>query len=415
MFENKRYGVIGEHLAHSRSKEIHARFGYDYSVNELKPEELGDFVQHSGYDGFNVTIPYKKAVMPYLSRIDAYAAACGAVNTVVKEPYGYVGYNTDVFGLVYMIKSAGMSLQGKKTLILGKGGAALAAYAAAKELNAAEILFITRGGADNFGNLERHSDAEIIINATPVGMYPNAGESAVDLSVFDKPSAAVDLVYNPLKTAFIFQAELLGIPYVSGLKMLVAQAKYAAELFTGEAYLDSVIEEIYRDMYFEASNIVLIGMPSSGKTEIGKLLAEKTGKAFADTDEVIERDTGITIPEIFRTQGEAAFREYERRVIDEYGRMSGRIISTGGGSVTVSGAYSALKQNGIAVHLVRDKAKVDPTGRPLLSEPGAYERLGAVRMPAYKRFADVTVSNDGEKEKTVEEILKKAKAFIAEQ
>lgn len=399
-----KFCLIGGRLGHSYSALIHSEFGYGYDLVELKPDELEGFCRFGGYDGFNVTIPYKKEIMRYLDIIDSGAQEAGAVNTVVRRGGKLIGYNTDVAGMEYLLKSSGISLNGKKVLILGSGGTSETAKAVCARQNALEIVVVSRNGEDNYQNIFKHYDAEAIINTTPVGMYPENGKTPLDIGPFNNLLYVVDAVYNPLKTALVFDAEERGIKCSSGLKMLIAQAKFSRDLFLGDAAADGEIERIYKKLLSGILNIVFIGMPSSGKTTVGKKLAEKLLKKFVDTDEEIERIFKKSVERIFAENGEAAFRKAEREVIERIGKEKGQVISTGGGAVKAENAYRALKQNGVIVYLIRSPEKTDMSGRPLLKEDGAYQRLLAEREPVYKKFADITANNDGGIEDIINEI-----------
>lgn len=398
----QRYGLLGEKLGHSYSPQLHAQLAsYPYDLYEVAPERLDAFLRTTELAGMNVTIPYKKAVIPYCKALSPAAARIGSVNTLVRRADGWYGDNTDYDGFCYMARD--FAIAGKKALVLGNGGVSLTVQQALRDLGAREAVVISRRGPDNYQNLARHADAQIIANATPVGMYPNNGASPLDLAGFPRLEGVLDLIYNPARTALLLQAERRGIACNGGLGMLVAQAKRAAELFTGRAIADSEIERITRSLAGQMQNIVLIGMPGCGKTTLGKALADRLGRPFYDADAVLEQRAGRSIPEIFRCDGEAAFRALETQTLAELGKGSGAVIATGGGCVTRPENYPLLHQNGTIFRLTRDPAKLPTEGRPI-SQTTDLAQLCARREPLYRRFADVTVSNDGALEATVQAI-----------
>ena len=303
------YGLIGEKLGHSFSPYIHGELGgYDYSLIELERGELGRFLKRGAFRGLNVTVPYKKDVIPYCAWLSPEARRIGSVNTIVNDGGLLRGYNTDYFGFVCMLRKAGIDVKGKKALVLGSGGASLTVQTALHDLGAKSVTVISRGGEDNYGNLERHADARLIVNTTPVGMYPKVEAAPLSLEIFPDCEAVADIIYNPSRTKLLLDAEARGIPCANGLPMLVAQAKAAAELFLGRDIPDARIDEITSVIEKRTKNIILIGMPGCGKTTVGKLLARSLGREFADTDEMIVREGGRSIPDIFASDGEAAFR-----------------------------------------------------------------------------------------------------------
>ena len=400
------YGLLGEKLGHSFSPQIHRDLaGYDYQLLPTPPEAVEDLFARRAFQGLNVTIPYKRTVMPLCDEIDPRAAAIGAVNTVVNRNGRLTGYNTDIDGFLYMARRAGVDMTGKKVVILGSGGTSRTARAAAGELGAREIITVSRHGEDNYQNLSRHADAQVLVNTTPVGMYPNWGQSPVSLESFPALEGVLDVVYNPLRTALLLQAEERGLPRSCGLPMLVAQAKRAAELFTGQNIDDSRAEAVLHGLRGQLTNIVLIGMPGCGKTTVGRALAGKLGRTFVDLDEEIVRRAGTSIPEIFAREGEAGFRERESALVREFGERTGLVVSTGGGVVTRRENYIPLKQNGLLLHLRRDPAVLPTDGRPL-SQATAPEELWRRRAPLYAAFADGEIDNNGTLAWTLEEIEK---------
>lgn len=403
-------GLLGEKLGHSYSPQIHSMLAdYEYKLFEKSPEELEAFLKSGEFDGLNVTIPYKKAVMPYCAELSPTAAQIGSVNTIVRRSDGSLyGDNTDAFGFENLILHNGIEVKGKKALVLGTGGASVTAQAVLKNLGASEVVVISRRGEDNYENIAKHADAEIIANTTPVGMYPNNGKAAVDLTQFPKLSGVLDVVYNPARTALLLQAERLGIPCAGGLYMLVSQAKRSCELFTGKSIPDSEIDRIERVLSHQMQNIVIIGMPGSGKTTVSTMLAEKLGRKIFDTDTIVSEKAGVTIPEIFAAQGEAGFRRLETEATAEVGKLSGNIISTGGGVVTVAENYELLHQNGVIVWIERDTNKLARDGRPI-SLSSDLNELYAARLPLYDRFADIKADNNGDINDTVNAIMEMIK------
>lgn len=403
-------GLLGEKLGHSYSPQIHSMLAdYEYKLFEKSPEELEDFLKSGEFDGLNVTIPYKKSVMPYCAELSPTAAQIGSVNTIVRRSDGSLyGDNTDAFGFENLIVHNGIEVKGKKALVLGTGGASVTAQAVLKNLGASEVVVISRKGEDNYENIAKHADAEIIANTTPVGMYPNNGKAAVDLTQFPELSGVLDVVYNPARTALLLQAEKLCIPCAGGLYMLVSQAKRSCELFTGKSIPDSEIDRIERVLSHQMQNIVVIGMPGSGKTAVSTMLAERLGRKIFDTDTIVSEKAGMTIPEIFAAQGEAGFRKLETEATAEVGKLSGNIISTGGGVVTVADNYELLHQNGVIVWIERDTNKLARDGRPI-SLSSDLNELYAARLPLYERFADIKADNNGDINDTVNAIMEMIK------
>lgn len=400
-----RCGLLGEKLRHSYSPAIHARLGaYEYTLIEKDASQVGAFLQSDSFDGINVTIPYKKTVMRYCAELSSTAEAIGAVNTIVRRGDGSLyGDNTDAYGFSYMVKKAGIEVTGAKALVLGSGGASATVCAVLKEMGAREVVVISRSGEDNYNNLSRHADAEIIVNTTPVGMYPHNGVSPVDLAAFPACRGVLDVVYNPRRTALCLQAEARGIPWESGLTMLVAQAKRASELFTGKTVDDACIDAITAELRGEMENIILIGMPGSGKSSVAAFLGEKLSREVVDSDAEIVRRAGKSIPEIFAQSGEEVFRQLESEVIRDLGKESGLIIATGGGVVTRKENYAPLHQNGTIFHLRRDLNLLPTDGRPL-SQRGKLAEMWQVRKPLYEAFSDEEILNDAAVEDAAEKI-----------
>lgn len=405
---NGHYGLLGEKLGHSFSPAIHkALGGYDYELVELPREELGDWLRKTDFRGVNVTIPYKQDVIPFLDSLSERAAKIGAVNTIVRGADGRLrGYNTDWGGFDALARRTGIDPRGMKCLVLGSGGASKTAVCCLRDRGAAEVRVVSRKGEDNYENLSRHADADLLVNATPVGMYPKNGASPVSLSAFPKLKGVLDLIYNPARTALLLQAEERGIPCANGLFMLVEQARIACGLFLGKEIPESRTAEVTRELARETANIVLIGMPGCGKSTVGRLLAEKTGKRFVDTDAEIERIAGMKCGDLIRRQGEEAFRALESRVIREAGAATGCVVATGGGAVTRPENRDPLRQNGKIAWLDRplDALPTDPS-RPLSEDRALLEKRWKERKPLYEAWADVAV-RAATPEEAVGEIMK---------
>ena len=400
-------GLLGEHLGHSFSPQIHRLLAdYSYELFEMPEDEVASFLRSDSFDAINVTIPYKKTVMPYLDEISDEAKRIGSVNTITRLANGGLrGDNTDYFGFSYMLDKSGIELSGKKVLILGSGGASETAKTVCGDRGARAVIIISRSGKDNYTNLSNHRDAEVIVNTTPVGMFPNNGVSAVELSEFPALCGALDMIYNPAKTKFLLDAEKLGIPNINGLCMLVAQAKKACEIFLGTKLDNSVIDKITKSIERETGNIVLVGMPGCGKTSLGVILSEKLGREIIDTDELIVKNAGITIPEIFAKFGEGRFRGLEHEAICEAGKQSGKIIATGGGAVTRAENYEPLHQNGKIFFIRRNIDELPTDGRPI-SQTTNLTELYNKRLPMYRNFCDAEISNDRTISETADEIIK---------
>ena len=406
-----RYGLIGEKLGHSFSKIIHEQLAdYTYDLIPLTKEELHTFMTEKKFSALNVTIPYKETVIPYLDEIDAHTKAIGAVNTIVNRNGRLCGYNTDFFGFRYLLQNNGIDVCGKKTLVLGKGGASKAVIAVLKELGASEILTVYYKNAPHTITYqtcyEKHSDAKIIINTTPMGMYPNADDCPIDLSRFSQLEGVADVVYNPLRTQLVLEAEKRGIKTAGGLEMLVAQAKYAVEIFLGISLPETRIAEINRGLLQERSNLVLIGMSGGGKSTIGSLAAEKLGKAFVDTDEEIIKQIGMPIANYFAKEGEAAFRDIETKVIHTLSAQNNIVISTGGGIIKNPLNVEYLKRNGHIIWLKRDADLLESgNGRPLAPDQTAVRKLYQERLPLYTEAAEAIAENNGTPAEGLEAVL----------
>lgn len=384
-------GLLGEKLGHSFSPRIHkALADYSYALCEVDKSALKSFLEFTELDGMNVTIPYKKAVMGYCASLSPRAEAIGSVNTLVRMPYGWHGDNTDYAGFCYMCDSIALEAKGKKALIFGSGGASLTVRKVLEDKGAAEIVVISRSGENNYQNLHLHADAQIVVNTTPLGMYPNTGAAAASLENFPRCEAVLDIVYNPARTALLLDAEARGIKCCNGLGMLVAQAYAAAELFLNKRLNPAIIEDIASELEKETRNIVLIGMPGSGKSAKGALLAKELGRSFVDADEYFSEIHGISPAEAIKTRGEAEMRAMETEVLAQLGKKSGLVISTGGGCVTREENYPLLHQNSVIVWVKRPLAELPTEGRPLSQGCGVIE-LYRRRAGLYKRFADVEI------------------------
>ena len=391
-----KYGLLGEHLSHSYSPLIHSMLGdYQYGLIEKAPHEVEDYIKNGDFKAINVTIPYKKTVMPFLDEISDRAKKIGSVNVVVRRDDGTLfGDNSDYGGFASLVKKARISIKGKKVLVLGDGGASVTVQAVLRDMGAASVTVISLCTEDNYENIDRHADADVIVNATPVGMYPKNGERLVDLSIFPHLSGVLDVIYNPYKTALILDAEERGIPSAGGLRMLVAQAVVANEMFFSEKQDKSVIDAIEKKVAAMMKNVTLIGMPGCGKSTIGKRLAALTGRELVDIDAEIVKVAGKTIPEIFAEDGEEAFRRLETQVTAEVCKRSGCIISCGGGVVTRPENRRLIRQNSTVVFIARELDTLATKGRPL-SETTSALSLWEARRPMYNSWSDIKMLNCG--------------------
>lgn len=390
-----KFGLLGKKLGHSYSCEIHSYLAdYEYKLYEKNEDELDWFMKNFPLDGMNVTIPYKKDVIKYCDTLSDTAKKTGSVNTISVKDGKMQGYNTDYYGFMYMMNKGGIDVNGKKVLLLGSGGASQTLRVCLKDMGAREVIIISRGGENNYGNLNLHADAEIIVNSTPVGMYPNVGVSPVDITLFPNLEGVADIIYNPSRTKLLLDAEKLKIPCINGLSMLVAQAKQAYEIFTGSVADNAVIDKITDSMAKKMRNIILIGMPGCGKSSIGKIIAQQCNREFADCDEQIEIFAKKSIRQIFEESGEDGFRKIETEVLSRLCKKSGLVISTGGGCVTQKQNYDILHQNGVIVWVERDIGLLTDENRPL-SEKFGVETLYKQRKKMYADFADAAVSNNG--------------------
>ena len=404
------YGLIGRKLGHSFSKTVHNLIGnYNYELKEIEPDNLKDFMLKKDFKAINVTIPYKQDVIPFLAEIDPKAQKIGAVNTVVNKNGKLLGYNTDFSGLKSLILKNNMVLFGKKVLILGSGGTSKTALAVAEDLGASKIYRLSRQSTEGFITYteayKRHTDAEVIINTTPCGMYPNMGESAIDISKFPHLEAVVDAVYNPLSSALVVEARNRGIKATGGLYMLISQGVFASELFLDKKYPETLVEDIFESILKEKQNIVLIGMPASGKTTVGKALAESLGRSFFDSDEEIVKREGIAVSEIFAVKGEEYFRKCESEVIKELSALQSSVIATGGGAVLNPRNTDLLKENGKIFFLDRNLDDIAATpDRPLSSTREDLEKRYKERYPIYCASADYKINCSNKAEENVNAI-----------
>lgn len=405
------YGLLGEHLGHSFSPFLHHALGDEaYRLYELPVQELEAFVKQENIGGLNVTIPYKETVLPLADELSPAVEAIGAANTLYRRDGRLIAENTDVLGFLYLLDANRIDVDGKKVLVFGSGGASKAVLEALRRKGAGEVLVVSRRGGDapliSYDELPDHTDADVVVNTTPVGMYPDNLASVTDLSRFDHLSGVVDIVYNPLRTGLLLQAEALGIPHANGLGMLVAQAVRAHEFFFDTNVDDRVIEDLTARLTRIATNLVLIGMPGSGKSSVAKLLSEKTGREVVELDRAIEEAAGKPIPAIFAEDGEDVFRDLESSCIAAAGARNGVILSLGGGAVTRERNYLPLHQNGRIYCLKRDLSLLAMDGRPLSKDLDTLRTMEQERAPMYERFADVTVVNDGTLEDAADAILK---------
>ena len=390
-----RFGLIGKTLKHSFSPKLHKYLGdYSYELFELKPNELESFFKREDLKAINITMPYKEETMKYCNKFSPEALRIGCINTAIWDGEDIIGYNTDYYGCMEMLKEIDLEIKGSSVAILGDGSTSKTVRVALEDLGAKEILNISRRGEIKFDDMEKYNHVEVIVNATPVGMYPNNLESILNLKDFPKLKAVADVVYNPLRTKLILDAKRLGIRTATGLKMLVYQGIKANELFFDRKIEKEESKKIYSSIYRDVSNIVIIGMPGSGKTSIGRSLAKRLGRGFVDLDREIEKIDGISVQQIFENYGEDGFREFENAACIKYGKETGIIISTGGGVVLDKQNFNPLKQNGIIVQIDRKLNKLATKGRPL--SKGGFENLVKLqieRTKKYQDFADFKVVN----------------------
>ena len=404
-----KYGLIGERLSHSFSAQIHQQlFDYSYELKEIPPMELHAFLTEKDFCAVNVTIPYKETVLSYLDVVDEVALQIGAVNTIVNRDGRLYGYNTDFDGLLALIEHSKIGVAGKKVLILGSGGTSKTAMAVVQELGCASMHRVSRSAREGCISYEQavktHSDAQVLINTTPCGMFPHGGESMVDINLFPCLEGVVDVVYNPLRTKLVCDASRLNIPAVGGLYMLVAQAARAAEHFVGKKVPRERIETIFRKLKSEKENIVLVGMPGCGKSTVGESLAQLMGRELIDTDTRIVEEMGCSIPELFRRIGEMGFRDTETALIRDIAALQGKVIATGGGAVLRPENVALLKENGRVYFLDRSLSLLTATSdRPLSSTTEALQARYEERYPIYCGVCDVHMAADG----TIDHVVNK--------
>lgn len=390
----KRYGLLGEHLSHSFSPAIHAQLGdYRYELFERQADEVAAFLRTGDFAGLNVTMPYKKTVMAHCHALTPAARTIGSVNTIVRQRDGtLLGDNTDYAGFRYMLRSVGAQVAGKKVLVLGSGGASLTVQAVLRDLDAGEIVVISRRGKDDYHSLHRHADAQIIVNATPVGMYPDTDASPLSLEGFPRCQGVFDLIYNPARTKLLLDAERRGILCCNGLGMLVAQAKAAAERFLDRHIPDHRVDEIAQTLERQTRNLLLVGMPGCGKSTVARALARRLRRPLVDIDHVVEERCGCSVSELFAREGEETFRRLEHEVIADVCRQSGLVIATGGGAVTRRENHDPICQNSFTVYLRRDLDLLPLSGRPI-SLSTSLEELYAARAPLYQAVSDIQADN----------------------
>lgn len=410
-----KYGLIGEHLGHSFSKEIHEMLNkYTYEICEIEKEKLDDFMKEKSFKAINVTIPYKQQVIPYLDYIDEKAKLIGAVNTVVNKNNKLYGYNTDYYGLKSLIEKNNINIENKKVLLLGNGGTSKTARTVLKDLLAKEIIIVNLRKEENVITydeaLKLHNDAEIIVNTTPCGMYPNNDGYILDIDLFEKLEAVVDVVYNPIRTTIVTKALDKGLKAVSGLYMLVAQAVYASGKFIDEQVNEDEIDRIYNIIKKQKENIVLIGMPSCGKTTIGKELSNILNKEYVDTDLLIEEKIQMPISSFLTKDNEDEFRNIEEEIISNISKQNNKIISTGGGVIKREKNIQRLKQNSIVIFIDRSLDKLITTSsRPLSSNKTDLEKLYNERYLIYKKSADIIIENNDLLEDAINKIIEEVK------
>jgi len=404
--EDRIYGLLGRKLGHSYSPAIHAQLGdAAYRCIELEPDQLGEFLKRDDIGGLNVTIPYKRDVLPFCTWTSESVRQIGAANTLVKRDGKLYAYNTDKPGFMEMTRRSGISVEEAKVLVLGSGGASLAVKAGLSSMGAAQIITISRSGENNYDNISRHYDADVIVNTTPVGMCPKCIQSPLSLQGFRNLRGVLDVVYNPARTGLMLQAEELGIPHASGLTMLVAQAIRSHEIFFDTEVPDEMTDSILRTLRSDSFNIILAGMPGCGKTTVAGELGRLTGREVIDMDEEVVKAAGKSIPDIFQDDGAKDFRDMESEQIARFGAMSGKILSLGGGAVLREENYAPLHQNGRIYFLQRDLSLLGMDGRPLSKDAATLENMYKERLPRYQRFADAEVENSGTPEETARTIL----------
>lgn len=401
-----KYGLLGEKLSHSFSKIIHEKLNqYSYDLMPMNAEELHSFLNARDFNGVNVTIPYKQEVIPFCDEIDDTAKRIGAVNTIVNRNGKLIGYNTDFNGFLFMLRKNHIDVKNKIVYILGSGGTSKTVKAVLEYLNAKEIVIVSRIASESkitYTKALQRKDANIIVNTSPKGMYPNNQDLPIDISEFENITAVVDVIYNPLNTRLLQQAKKKNITYVNGLYMLVAQAIFAAEYFLNEKIVESEIDRIYQDILCDLQNIIIVGMPSAGKSTIGKAISKLLNRQFVDIDSLIEKETQMSIPQIFEQQGESYFRNLEHDAIEKVAKQTGIVIATGGGALLNSENILNLRQNGVIVFIDRPLDALLVGGhRPLSKSKEAIEKLYHERYPIYLASCDFVVQNNGDLQQAI--------------
>lgn len=403
------YGLIGEKLGHSYSKLIHESLGkYEYNLFSLDKDAFRQFITERNYNGLNITIPYKKAVIPYCDQVSDLAREIGAVNTLYFRDGKLCGTNTDYQGFLYAAETAGISFENKKVLILGNGGTSLMARKAAADRGARQILITSRRGEEgciSYEDLVKHPDIEIIVNTTPVGTYPNNGAGLLTLSDFPSCCGVIDVIYNPFATDLLQQAQEAGIPHTNGLPMLVAQATAAAEYFLDTEGFQKENQRIISALRRDIENIVLIGMPGCGKTTLGRLIAQSLGKTFVDMDQAIEEYAGKTIPDIFKESGETSFRDLETEIARRLGKEKSQVIATGGGVILRPENMKALSQNGRVVFVQRPLETLAMDGRPLSKDLNTLKSMYETRLPLYNKYSQLVFTSEKGVNASAEKLL----------
>ncbi len=405
-------GLLGRKLGHSYSPQIHRYLGdYSYDLFEREPEGLDDFFQNPPFDAINVTIPYKETVLKYCSEISDAAKKIGSVNTIVRKNGKYYGDNTDYYGFEFILDRICTDVKGKKVMIVGNGGAAKTAVAVISDRGGVPVV-ISRGDNSPENMKKHHLDTDIIVNATPVGMYPNNLQSPIVLADYKNVQAVIDVIYNPSKTQLILDAERLGIPCVNGLYMLVAQAEKASAIFKGETAGESKTAGIVSELEFEMKNIVFVGMPGCGKSTVGNAVAKKLGRTFKDADEEVLIFSGKTPAESITNEGEASFRKVETEVLKELCKQSASVISSGGGCVTVDENFDIIRQNAVVIWVKRPLEDLSTEGRPLSKSLEELKAMYELRAPKYEKISDITIKNNGNLDDVVSDVIKELERFV---